>query len=953
MIPIFRVTGVARRIMLLTWTITLITLGIFVAVMLPEQKRDLREQLESKASGVAVALQGEVADATISEDYSSVVEHAMEVLKGDKGVDFLVITRNDGLSLVVERDGWRMVPKIDRYWRPDLRQPSSELGVVPLFNRRVFHYAVPFDYSSIQWGWIHVGLSLNSYDESARQVNLRTGILVVVCSLMSLLVSTLFAGRFVRPILQLQSAVERVASGDLMARAEIHSKDEIEQLAHSFNGMAKTIQHRDRELSQTKRDLEMRVQERTAELEKEVEERTEAEAQMRSAKEAAEIANRAKGEFLANMSHEIRTPLNGVIGMTALALEARPDEQQKEYLETIQLSAESLLTVINDILDFSKIEAGKMDMELVEFNLRTCLEDALKSLAIYADQKGLELLCDIDPEVPEIVRADPMRLRQIVVNLVGNAIKFTRRGEVALRAQLSNPEDGPRDVQFTVADTGIGIPADKQEAIFAPFAQADSSTTRRFGGTGLGLTICTRLVTMMGGRIWLDSQLGRGSRFHFTARLKFPEDKADGASSKASPDLRGVRILIVDDNATNRRILREMLIRREAQTRDVESGEQAIAELFAANTSGSPYDLILTDMHMPNMDGIGLVEKIRKTPGLHTTAIMMLTSATQQESVQRCKDLGITCYLLKPVRQWELLAAIAMAIGGDGLAPLPVESNERQAPLPSGLRILLAEDNAINQRVAIRTLESMGHSVLVANNGMEALSLLAHNPVELVLMDIQMPEMDGFTATRKIRKNESGSGTHIPIVAMTAHNMKGDRERCLDAGMDGYLSKPINRKELEEAIAGAAKGQIHKGRMADAGKRRGDFPVDRAPGWDAAQALERVGGDEELLFEVVEIFINEAPKALTRLRQALSRGDAEAVERVAHGLKGEIGYLGIRALSQQTRELEEAGRRRDMASAEPLVASLEAEIPYVVSAVRQVCNEMQERQQADERGIAR
>ena len=953
MTPIFRVTGVARRIMLLTWTITLITLGIFVAVMLPEQKRDLREQLESKASGVAVALQGEVAEATISEDYSSVVEHAMEVLKGDKGVDFLVITKNDGLSIVVERDGWRMVPRIDRYWHPDVRQPSSKLGVVPLFNRRVFHYAVPFDYSSIQWGWIHVGLSLDSYDESARQVNLRTGILVVVCSLMSLFTSILFAGRFVRPILQLQSAVERVASGDLMARAEIHSKDEIEQLAHSFNGMAKTIQHRDQELSQTKRDLEMRVQERTAELEKEVEERTEAEAQMRSAKEAAEIANRAKGEFLANMSHEIRTPLNGVIGMTALALEARPDKQQKEYLETIQLSAESLLTVINDILDFSKIEAGKMDMELVEFNLRTCLEDAMKSLAIYADQKGLELLCDIDAAVPEMVRADPMRLRQIVVNLVGNAIKFTRRGEVVLRAQLSNPDDGPSDVQFTVADTGIGIPADKQEAIFAPFAQADSSTTRRFGGTGLGLTICTRLVSMMGGRIWLDSQLGRGSRFHFTARLKFPEGKAGAASSNASTDLRGVRILIVDDNATNRRILREMLHRREAKTRDVESGEQAMAELVSANTSGNPYDLILTDMHMPNMDGIGLVEKIRQTPGLHTTAIMMLTSATQQESVQRCKELGVTCYLLKPVRQWELLAAIATAVGGDRLPPLAVESKERPAPLPSGLRILLAEDNAINQRVAIRTLESMGHSVLVANNGMEALSLLARNPVELVLMDIQMPEMDGFTAARKIRKNESGSGSHMPIVAMTAHNMKGDRERCLDAGMDGYLSKPINRKELEAAIAGAAKGQIHKGRITDADKRMGDFPVDRALSWDAAQALERVGGDEELLFEVVEIFINEAPKALTRLRQALSCGDAEAVERVAHGLKGEIGYLGIRSLSQQTRELEEAGRRQDMVSCEPLVASLEAEIPYVVSAVRQACNEMQERQQAEERGTAR
>jgi len=943
-------TGIARRTMLLAWTITLITLGIFVAIIVPEQKRDLRAGLESKAAGVAVALQGEVAEAAVSEDYSSVVEHAMQVLKGDKSVDFLVITKNDGLSLVVDRNGWRMEMKTDRYWFPELRRPSSELGVVPMFNRRVFHYAVPFDYSSIQWGWIHVGLSLDSYDESARQVNLRTGILSVVCVLISLIASFLYAGRFVRPILQLQSVVERVASGDLMARADIRGRDEIAQLAKAFNGMADTIQHRDQELSDAKHDLEMRVLERTAELEKEVRERTAAEAQMRSAKEAAEIANHAKSDFLANMSHEIRTPLNGVIGMTALALEAKPDEQQREYLETIQLSAESLLTVINDILDFSKIEAGKMDMESVEFSLRTCLEDALTPLAIYADQKGLELLCDIAPDVPELVQADPMRLRQIVVNLVGNAIKFTRSGEVVVRAQLSNPEDGPRDVQFTVADTGIGIPADKQETIFAPFAQVDTSTTRRYGGTGLGLTICSRLVSVMGGKIWLDSQLGRGSRFHFTARLKFPAGNSGAEVHQASIDLRGVRILIVDDNTTNRRILREMLSRREAKTCDVESGEQALAELLSGKKDGHPYDLILTDMHMPKMDGMGLIERIRSTPGLRATAIMMLTSATHQDNVQRCRELGVTCYLLKPVRQWELLAAISTALDKDALPPLAAASTERTMPPRGGLCILLAEDNAINQRVAAKTLESMGHTVVMANNGMDALSLMAKHPVDLVLMDIQMPEMDGFTATRQIRHGEIPGKSNIPIVAMTAHNMKGDRERCIAAGMDDYLSKPINRKELEKAIAGARRVKLNNGGVADDEGRRGPSAIEHAHSWDAGQALERVGGDEELLFEVVEIFLNEAPHALIKLRRALSSGDSKAVERIAHGLKGEIGYLGIRTLSQMARELEEAGRKQDLMAAEPLLASLETEIPYVVRAVRQACSVMQERRQAEERG---
>ncbi len=394
-----------------------------------------------------------------------------------------------------------------------------------------------------------------------------------------------------------------------------------------------------------------------------------------------------------------------------------------------------------------------------------------------------------------------------------------------------------------------------------------------------------------------------------------------------------------------------MLTRRKAETRDVESGQQAIAELVAAMDSGTPYDLILADLHMPGMDGIGLVEQVRMTPGLRTTAIMMLTSATHQETVQRCRELGVACYLLKPVRQWELLAAIGTAIGKDGAAPSPAATMKPPAKAHGGLTILLAEDNAINQRVAVRTLERMGHSVVVANNGMEALALLARNPIDLILMDIQMPEMDGFTATRQIRKGELEGQNHIPIVAMTAHNMKGDRERCLDAGMDGYVSKPINGSDLQDAIVSVTRGKTGVGRAAVTGTWSGELPDDHDLDWDPAQTLDRVGGDEELLFEVVEIFLNEAPSALVKLRRALSDKDPEAVERIAHGLKGEIGYLGIRVLSQGIRELEEAGRRRDLSSAGPLLASLEAEIPYVVRAVRQACSEMQDRQTAQERGI--
>jgi two-component system, sensor histidine kinase and response regulator len=760
-----------------------------------------------------------------------------------------------------------------------------------------------------------VCLQADGREIRSQQLRYLTFVLVfMLTSVAAALAVALVFKRFISgPILDLIRTTKIVSQEkNYGVRAVLHAHDDLGLLVEGFNEMLAAIEQRDL-------DLKSQVESRTA-----------MNLEITEAKEAAEAANRAKSEFLANMSHEIRTPMNGVIGMTELALSTELTGTQRRYLRSVQSSAKSLMSVINDILDFSKIEAGKMQADVTEFNLENLLAETVKSFALRAHQKGLELMYEIGSDVPSVLYSDAQRLRQVLVNLIGNAIKFTERGEVITRVEAESSHTQQGILHFTVEDTGLGIASDKHEAIFDPFEQADGSHARKYGGTGLGLTISRRIVDMLGGSMWVESHPGKGSTFHFQIASTSAEKLAALEAEPRKKQLVDMRVLIVDDNPTHCRILQNILRSWKAQPSVASGARAALTFLENSARSAFPFRLLLIDADMVGTDGFALVKELRKSPAFTADILMMLTTSDPQGDAERCHELGIANCLEKPIGAAELLRAILDVKKEANTAEVLEKATTKTA---RGLHILLAEDSPVNQQLVIEILLQQGHTVEVAGNGKQAVAAVQCGHFDVVLMDVQMPEVDGLEASSEIRRLEQRNGAHIPILALTAHAMGGARERCLAAGMDGFIQKPFYPQDLTHALLPYCVPAAAIALPGSSAAFANSIAAAEPAVLNTTEALARAGGSKKLLYRLCQVFLDSLPAMWLAIQTSVANTDLVAIERSAHTLKGSAGVIGAQAASAAARELELTAKSRKLEGIGPALAHLDREVARLTAAV--------------------